>query len=97
MNLRMSSSAVAVYAKMCRFASALHLGPGSAETPLEYGRRLSAALPEGSEYIGSVAQIYTECRFSPRKDLEGERLDQLQKAWNGLYPILFKRRLPWKR
>jgi transglutaminase-like putative cysteine protease len=96
-NLRRSSSASAVYAKMCRFADALRLGPGMTETPLEYGRRLAAALPEGSEYIDSVARLYTECRFSPRKDLEGEDLERLQKAWNGLYPILFKRRLPWKR
>ena len=96
-NLRRSSSAAGVYQKMCRFASLIGIRPAMAETPLEYTQRLSMALPEGSESIDSIGRMYTETSYSPKKDLGEEQLQRLQKSWVQLYPLLFKRRLPWNR
>ena len=96
-NLRMSASAGAVYAKMCRFASMVGVGPSSSETPFEYCHRLSTAIPEGAQSIDNIGLLYAESSFSPRKDLNDDQLSALRKAWVALYPILFKRRLPWNR
>jgi hypothetical protein len=96
-SLRLSSSASVVYAKMCRLASLVGTGPVAAETPLEYCRRLAVAFPDGAVAIGSIGELYTESRFSPRRDLGEAQLVRLQKSWVKLYPVLFKRRLPWRR
>ena len=96
-SLRTSPNAAGFYSRMCRFASMVGLGPVMAETPLEYCRRLSTALPEGSEFVDSIGRAYTESSYSPRKDLREGQLEQLKKSWVQLYPMLFKRRLPWNR
>ncbi len=96
-SLRTSSSASGVYYKMCRFASMVGLGPVLAETPLEYCQRLATALPEGSDYVQSIGRVYTESSYSPRKDVGQQQMEELQKSWVRLYPMLFKRRLPWNR
>ncbi|OGO39958.1 MAG: hypothetical protein A2147_04630 [Chloroflexi bacterium RBG_16_57_8] len=95
--LRLSGNAPGVYAKMCRLASLVGTGPVVTETPLEYCGRLAGAFPDGATAIGSIGELYTEARFSPRKDLGDAQLVRLQKSWVELYPVLFKRRLPWRR
>jgi transglutaminase-like putative cysteine protease len=95
--LRLSGNASGVYAKMCRLASLVGTGPVPTETPLEYCGRLAVAFPDGATAIGSIGSLYTESRFSPRKDLGETELVRLQKSWVELYPVLFKRRLPWRR
>jgi transglutaminase-like putative cysteine protease len=96
-NLRMSASASGVYAKMCRLASMIGAGPDLAETPWEYSQRLAASFPEASDSIGNIIEIYSEASFSPRKELGAEQMERLKASWVRLYPILFKRRLPWNR
>ncbi len=96
-NLRMSGDAVSVYAKMCRLASFAGGTPFISETPLEYCRRLAGLVPAGAEPIRNIAVLYTQSRFSPKKNLADTDLVRLQKAWIELYPLLFKRRLPWNR
>lgn len=96
-NLRLSGDAVTVYDKMCRLASSSGASPFISETPLEYCRRLAAMVPVGAEPIWNIAVLYTQSRFSPKKDLPDSDLVRLQKAWVELYPLLFKRRLPWSR
>jgi hypothetical protein len=82
---------------MCRLAGMVGFGPLSSETPLEYCGRLAVALPDGAKAIGSIGELYSEARFSPRKDLDETQMVRLQKSWVELYPVLFKRRLPWRR
>ncbi len=96
-NLRMSASAAGVYSKMCRLASLVGAGPGLAETPWEYSQRLAASFPEGSESIGNIVELYSEASFSPRKELGEQQMARLKTSWVQLYPVLFKRRLPWNR
>jgi transglutaminase-like putative cysteine protease len=96
-NLRMSPSAAAVYSKMCRLASMAGAGPALAETPREYSQRLAGTFPEASESIGSIVALYSEASFSPRKELGEQQMDRLKTSWVRLYPLLFKRRLPWNR
>jgi hypothetical protein len=96
-SLRLSGNAAGVYAKMCRLASMVGAAPVLSETPLEYCHRLAGAFPDGAEAIGSIGDLYTESRFSPRKDLGEAQLVRLQKSWVDLYPVLFRRRLPWAR
>ena len=73
------------------------LGPVLAETPLEYCQRLATALPEGSDYVQSIGRVYTESSYSPRKEVGQQQMEELQKSWVRLYPMLFKRRFPWNR
>jgi hypothetical protein len=96
-SLRLSGNAAGVYAKMCRLASLVGTGPVATETPLEYCGRLAIAFPDGATAIGSIGELYTESRFSARKDLGEAQLVRLQRSWVDLYPVLFKRRLPWRR
>jgi len=96
-NLRMSGDAFMVYNKMCRLAAFSGLAPLAAETPLEYCRRLGGMIPSGAEPIWNIAVLYTQSRFSPKKGLADTELVKLQKSWVELYPLLFKRRLPWNR
>jgi hypothetical protein len=96
-SLRMSGDAPGVYTKMCRLASLVDVGPFAAETPFEYCHRLSLAFPEGAQAISSIAELYSEACFSPRKDLAEAQVARLQKSWVDLYPVLFKQRLPWRR
>jgi hypothetical protein len=96
-SLRLSGDATGVYTKMCRLASLVGVGPEVSETPFEFCRRLAMEFPEGTLSIDSIVALYSEARFSPRKDLGDDQLVRLQKSWVELYPVLFKRRLPWKR
>ncbi len=96
-SLRLSADAAGVYIKMCRLASVVGVAPSVAETPFEYCRRLALAIPDGAPSINNIAELYSETRFSPRKDLKEDQLERLQKSWVELYPVLFRRRLPWNR
>ena len=96
-NLRLSGDAFMVYDKMCRLASYSGAAPLISETPLEYGRRLAKMVPVGAEPILNIAVLYTQSRFSPKKSLLDNDLIKLQKAWVEVYPLLFKRRLPWNK
>ena len=96
-SLRLSGDAAGVYIKMCRLASLVGVGPEVSETPFEFCHRLAMEFPEGTQPIDSIAELYSETSFSPRKELKDDQLVRLQKSWVDLYPILFKRRLPWNR
>ncbi len=93
--LRLSGDVSNVYAKMCWLASLAEIGPLAAETPLEYCERLASAYPSGAEAITDIGNLYTQASFSPRKDLSQEDGARLHKQWALLYPVLFKRRIPW--
>ncbi len=55
--------AAAAYAEMSWFAGWAGLGQRSAETPLEYARRLAAALPEHAATIHAIASAYVAERY----------------------------------
>lgn len=93
--LRLSGDVSSVYAKMCWLASMVEVGPLAAETPLEYCARLASAYPIGAEAITDIGRLYVEASFSPRKDLSEDDNTRLRKHWVQLYPVLFKRRIPW--
>jgi transglutaminase-like putative cysteine protease len=94
--LRMSGDVSTVYAKMCWLGSLAEVGPIPSETPLEYCGRLASAYPIGAEAITDIGRMYIETSFSPRKDLSEEDNTRLQQHWMALYPVLFKRRIPWQ-
>jgi hypothetical protein len=96
-NLRYSGDVVQVYDKMCRLASFGGVPPSSTETPFEYTKRLIEIVPNVASSIINITSLYTESRFSPRKDITEYDLARLQRSWIELYPILFKRRLPWNK
>ncbi len=96
-NFRASPDAITVYDKMCRLAAFGGAPPLMAETPLEYCRRLTALFPHGAQAISRITAFYNESLFSQRKDLVENDLALLQQSWIELYPVIFKRRLPWNR
>lgn len=62
-DLRRLPAPVVAYVKMTRLATVLGVGPKDVHTPREYARTLSHALPEASDAINEIADLYGEQVF----------------------------------
>lgn len=64
---------VVAYAKMTRLASLLGFAPRRSETPVEYARALSAALPDAGSNVHRIASEYARLRFGHHDPDERDR------------------------
>jgi|GEM_PF-3132554 len=62
-DLRQLPGPVVAYVKMTRLATLLGVGPKGTQTPREYARALSQALPDASDAIDGIADQYEEQVF----------------------------------
>ncbi len=85
-----------VYAKMCQLASLASLGPELGQTPREYARKLSSALPQGGEDVDRIAEGYVKVEYG-RKTLVEREIEAIEGAWRRLRRELVLRILRWKR
>ena len=56
------------------------------ETPYEYARRLGQAIPDGSEPLGDLTNLYVNVRYGDL-EAEDEQVEQANNSWrffNGL-------------
>ncbi|MBU2008946.1 MAG: transglutaminase domain-containing protein [Chloroflexi bacterium] len=84
-----------LYTKLCRLATWGRLRPQPWLTPLEYGNRLSAALPSQGNAIHLIVDTYGRWLYGKRGGSEEAR-QQLRGAWLSLRGELLKRIFrPW--
>jgi hypothetical protein len=85
------------YERMCMLASRGNTASLVYETPTEFGKRLTKALPGQEGTIGLITQLYLGVKYSPRKNIEDRDLIKMQKAWVELASSLVKNMLQLPR
>ena len=84
-----------LYSRLCRLATWGRLRPQPWLTPLEYGNRLSAALPSQGNAIHVMVETYGRWLYGKREGSQEAR-QQLRGAWLSLRGELLKRIFrPW--
>jgi Transglutaminase-like superfamily/Domain of unknown function (DUF4129) len=72
---------------LARLAGADH---GLGETPLEFGRRLQAAFPEGTDAARALTQGFVVAAYAP-PDVASSSRSAVMDAWTELRPVLLRR------
>jgi transglutaminase-like putative cysteine protease len=86
-----ANAASMVYARMCRLASLVKLGPKPQQTPLEYTAELTSAFPQQARSLDSIVQTYVENRFGRKERLGLFEEANLLKSRCFVFETLLKR------
>jgi len=78
-----------VYSKLVFLASLARLGPKSWQTPEEFSRRLSTAIPQHAGTIDNIVRSYEEDAYGYLSKARTDR--QFRRTWPGLRWALIKR------
>jgi hypothetical protein len=76
-----------IYQRLLREASQLRITRKHSETPYEYAVRFSHAVPEGSEYLNELTDVYVHVRYS-ELDAEEKQIDFANSIWQALKGLL---------
>ncbi|MER2599972.1 MAG: transglutaminase domain-containing protein [Caldilineales bacterium] len=76
-----------LYGHLVQWAHRLRLPVAASQTPHEQAATLAGVVPEGSNAIQTIAQVYVEDRYSPRPMSE-EQARRAWAAWQGVLPLL---------
>jgi hypothetical protein len=90
--VRRLPAAEQAYARLLRFGRWLGRPLRGADTPLEWGRKVSAIVPEAEEPITQIVALYLHAQFG-----QGDTRDPAANlSWNEARPLLW-RHLLWRR
>lgn len=78
-----------IYQRLLREASQLRIIRKHSETPYEYAVRFSHAVPEGSDYLNELTDVYVNVRYS-ELDAEEKQIDSANGIWQALKSLLRK-------
>jgi len=76
-----------IYQRLLQETSHLRIARRHSETPYEYSVRFSHAVPEGSEYLGELTDIYVNVRYG-ELDAEEKQIDFANGIWRALKSLL---------
>jgi hypothetical protein len=84
-----------LWEKSVRLATWARLGPRESQTPSEYSKQLSRALPDAAG-IQPIADSYLRSRFG-QKTMDAEEHSRLRSAWAPLRNTLLRRIIHWRQ
>lgn len=87
--LRGLSVAERAFAQLVRLAGLMGLAPRAVETPFEYGRRISGAIPDAAGEISTITAAFVRERYAHRSGPEDAFI--LQRAWMRVRALLVRR------
>ncbi|GEM_PF-1683101 len=87
---------VQTYEKMSRLAALAQLRPAPGQTPLEFGNRLSGALPEAQGSIHDISQGYAKSVYSNKEETHQDA-ENVRNAWKDLRWKLVLKVLHWRK
>lgn len=78
-----------IYQRLLRETSQLRIARQHSETPYEYAMRFSRSVPEGSEYLNELTDVYVNVRYS-ELDAGEKQTESANSIWRVLKSLLRK-------